>query len=334
VKIKRLILPILCALLLLSGCYKPGPGAKTWQVSGVDGGSGGGSDMVLGTPTRTALDSQGEQERIYTPTLDPSISTPTPNPPITMPTPRQETLEYTVQAGDTLGKIARAFQVTVNRLIILNEIYNADQIEVGQVLIIPPPTFDDVASNFKIIPDSELVNSPSNAFFDVTAFIQQKGGYLSSYSQEIDGVNFSGAGVVSRVALEYSVNPRLLLTLLEWQSGWVTNPNPEEETLYYPMKIYDIGSEGLYQQLGYASNLLNEGYYLWKINAISVWNLKDNTILQADPTINPGTAGILNLMQYLSDEAEWERAITDGGIFTFYSSFFGYPFVYTYEPDP
>jgi murein DD-endopeptidase MepM/ murein hydrolase activator NlpD len=332
VKTKRLIFPFLCALFLLSGCYKPGPGAKTWQVSGVEGGSGGGNDQIIGTPTSTAISSKSAQERINTPTLHPSIPTPTPNPPITMPTPRQKTLDYVVKEGDTLGKIARAFQVTVNRLIILNEIYNADQIEVGQVLIIPPPTYDDVASNFKIIPDSELVNSPSNASFDVTAFVQQKNGYLSSYFQEVDGITLSGADVVSRIALEYSINPRLLLTLLEWQSSWVTNPNPDEETLYYPMKIYEIGSEGLYQQLSYTSNLLNEGYYLWKINAIGAWNLRDNTILQAEPTINPGTAGVLNLMQYLANAEEWERAISDGGIFTLYSSFFGYPFVYAYEP--
>jgi len=323
---------MLCVLVFLSGCYKPGPGAKTWQVSGVDGGSGGGGDIILGTPTGTALSSQSEAESISMPTLDPSISTPTPNPPITMPTPREETLEYTVKAGDTLGKIARTFQVSVNQLIILNEIYNADQIDVGQVLIIPPPTFDDVASNFKIIPDSELVNSPSNASFDVAAFARKKDGYLASYSQEVDGVTYNGADIISRVALEYSVNPRLLLMLLEWQSGWVTNPNPSEETLYYPMQIFEIGCEGLYDQLGYASNLLNEGYYLWKINAISAWNLRDNLILQADPTINPGTAGVLNLMQYLANAEEWERAITDGGIFALYSSFFGYPFVYAYEP--
>jgi len=120
VKKKRLILPILCFLFLLSGCYKPGPGAKTWQVSGVDGGSGGGSDTVLGTPTSTTLNSQGDQDIFISPTFDPSISTPTPNPPIAIPTPRQETIEYTVQAGDRLGAIARTFQVTVNQIIILS----------------------------------------------------------------------------------------------------------------------------------------------------------------------------------------------------------------------
>jgi len=331
-KMKRFIILILCAVLLLSGCYKPGPGAKTWQVSGLDGGSGGGGVEVY-TGTESPSDPESPEEvRLHTPTQNPLIPTPTPNPPITLPTPRDDTLEYTVQAGDTLGKIAKRFQVTVNRIIIMNEIYNADQIEVGQVLLIPPPSFDDVTSDFKIIPDSELVNSPSNASFDVGAFVRSKGGYLVSYSEEVDGVETSGIEIVKRVALEYSINPRLLLTVLEWQSGWVTGKNPDEETLVYPMRICEIWYEGLYQQLSYAADLLNEGYYLWKINAISVWILTDETILQADPTINPGTAGILNLMQYLTTASEWNRAISDGGLFTLYSSFFGYPFAYSYEP--
>lgn len=331
-KMRRFIIPILCAVLLLSGCYKPGPGAKTWQVSGLDGGSGGG-DLEADGGTRPPSDAEDLEETLFqTPTQNPLIPTPTPNPPIILPTPRDNTLEYTVQAGDTLGKIAKRFQVTVNRIIIMNEINNPDQIEVGQVLLIPPPTFDDVTSDFKIIPDSELVNSPNNAFFDVGTFVRAKGGYLASYSEDVDGVATSGIEIVKRIALEYSVNPRLLLTVLEWQSGWVTRAHPDEETHGYPMRVYKDWLKGLYKQLGYAADLLNEGYYLWKINAISVWTLTDDTLLQVDPTINPGTAGVLNLMQVLTTASEWSRAVSDGGLFTLYSSFFGYPFAYSYEP--
>ncbi len=323
---------MLCVILLLSGCYKPGPGAKIWQVSGLDGDSGGGNAMPS-SGTRTLPEPESSEEiPFHTPTTNPRIPTPSPNPPITLPTPRDETLEYTVQAGDTLGKIAKRFQVTINRIIIMNEIDNVDQIEAGQVLVIPPTTFDAVTSDFKIIPDSELVNSPSNAAFDVTAFVQSKGGYLVSYSEEIDGVDTSGIDIVRRIALEYSVNPRLLLTILEWQSNWVTKSNPDEETHLYPMRIYKDWLEGLYLQLGYAADLLNQGYYLWKLNAISVWTLKDDTLIQTDPTLNPGTAAVLNLMQYLTTVSEWDRAISNGGLFTLYSSFFGYPFVYSYEP--
>jgi LysM repeat protein len=44
---------------------------------------------------------------------------------------------YVVQKGDTLGKIAKAFQVRISDLMALNGIVNQDHIEVGQELQIP-----------------------------------------------------------------------------------------------------------------------------------------------------------------------------------------------------
>ena len=46
-------------------------------------------------------------------------------------------LYYTVKRGDTLGKIAKAFQVRIADLMALNGIPNADDIQAGQELQIP-----------------------------------------------------------------------------------------------------------------------------------------------------------------------------------------------------
>jgi LasA protease len=305
----------------LSGCYRPGPGAKTWQASGVDDGS------AVSYPTGTAAPFSAEGGGTVA-----SIATPTPNDPVTLPTLRSESLQYTVQVGDSLAKIALRYQVTVDDILANNEIANPDQIEVGLVLNIPPATLDQVASAFKIVPDSELVNSPAAASFDVAAFVQSQDGYLTGYEEEVDGVMLSGAEILSRVALEYSVNPRLLLAVLDYHSGWVSQQNPDEKTLVYPMGFYDSWRDGLYSQLSFASNLLNEGYYLWKINVISVWTLSDNTVVGADPTINAGTAGVLNLVRYWTDGSSWDMATTENGVYATYIGFFGSPFAYTYEP--
>ncbi|MDY6873188.1 MAG: LysM peptidoglycan-binding domain-containing protein [Chloroflexota bacterium] len=305
----------------LSGCYRPGPGAKTWQASGVDG-SGF-------EPNRTATASPFNADGIGGVA---ALVIPTPNDPVTLPTLRSEAVQYTVQVGDTLAKIALRYQVTVDDILANNEIVNPNQIEVGLVLAIPPATLDQVASAFKIVPDSELVNSPAAAGFDTAAFVKSWGGYLAGYEEEVDGRMMSGAEIVSRVALEYSVNPRLLLAVLDYHSGWVSQQNPDEKTLIYPMGFYDAWREGLYSQLGFAANLLNEGYYLWKINVISVWTLSDNTVVGANPTINAGTAGVLNLMRYWTDRASWETATTENGVYATYIGFFGSPFAYTFEP--
>ena len=42
-----------------------------------------------------------------------------------------------------------------------------------------------------------------------------------------------GAQIVQRVALEYSVDPRLLLALIEYQSHLLSNPTPSDAEKNY-----------------------------------------------------------------------------------------------------
>lgn len=326
-RIKRIHILFLMTAFFLSGCYRPGPGSQPWQASWRDD-----VDIPVVVP--------GDDETIYpngpgegvTEFVEIRYTTPTPNPPIVLPTPRSDTETYIVQQGDTLRRIAQLYQVSIQQIVTENDIENPDLISVGQVLVIPPTTFDATAPAFKIVPDSELVNSPSNADFDVTTFTQTYGGFLASYEEEVEGVLLSGPAIVERVALLYSVNPRLLLAVLEFQSQWVTEENPPEETLDFPMGYYDSRRAGLYKQLGWAANLLNEGYYLWKRQVINVWMLSDASMIAVDPTINPGTAGVLNLMRYLTTGSDWDNAVSETGIFANYYQFFGYPFDFAFEP--
>ena len=45
--------------------------------------------------------------------------------------------EYTIQSGDTLFQLARRFNTTVDRLIVLNPGIEPDRLEVGQVICVP-----------------------------------------------------------------------------------------------------------------------------------------------------------------------------------------------------
>jgi LysM repeat protein len=51
-----------------------------------------------------------------------------------------EILEHTVAAGDLLSTIADTYGVTVDEIIAANGLADANQIVIGQVLIIPPPS--------------------------------------------------------------------------------------------------------------------------------------------------------------------------------------------------
>ena len=296
---------------------------QTWLGGGP---ASGGNLPVFLAPTQLAqatADAQKLQE--------PSAS-PTPDAPHTLPTLRADADEYVIQSGDTLNKIARSFQVSVKAILENNSLEDADLIEVGQVLQIPPPEPGSTGPDFKILPDSELVYGPASAEFDVGSFVHSQGGYLSTYKEEVEGRQMSGVKIVERVGRDFSVNPRLLLALLEHQSGWVTQTSPDEETLEYPLGWFDELRPGLYRQLAWAADNLNRGYYMWRVDGVSVWELADGNVVPIAPTINAGTAGVQHFFSQLLGQDAWEQSVSDHGLYATFLAFFGSPFGYAVEP--
>lgn len=301
------------------------------------------ASVRAGNQTRTAMATQ--QPNLITPTPSrtayfagtrapgtPAVS-PTPDPPRAQPTLRAESVTYTVQANDTLATIARRYGVDINSLMTINQIADPNFLAVGQVLTIPPPAPQAAGAEFKIIPDSELVLSPSNADFDIEEFVQSSNGYLARYSETVDEHELRGSQIVMRVAQEYSVNPRLLLVVLEYESGWVMMSSPPSNYLDYPMGYYNEWYKGLYHQLSWAANELNRGYYLWKVGALNGYTLADGGIVLPGATINSGTAGVQYLLSLLSySRADWDRAVSAEGVAAIYQRFYGYPFDYALEP--
>jgi len=260
------------------------------------------------------------------------ILTPTPDAAHPLPTLRNQPESYAVQAGDTLGQIASRYGVGVDQIAQANSLVDVNVLAVGQSLTIPPPTPGPPGPGFKIIPDSELIFSPSSLDFDIEAFVQSQGGILANYWEEVDGQPMNGAQIVLKLSQDYSVNPRLLLALLEHQTKWLTNLKPEENEENYPVGLLNPQSKGLYRQLSWAADQLNRGYYLWRVNGIGAWILKDGSVVPVSATINAGTAGVQNFFAQLLNRTDWEAAVTEAGLFTTYNSLFGYPFDRAIEP--
>ncbi len=308
--------------LLLAGCVQPAPQSEVWRPASAI------TPLAVSDSNLAGINAQ------FPPTRAPGtpILTPTPDAPHAIPTSRVQDEEYTIQSGDTLGKVASAYGVSLEEIINANEIANPNLVEVGQNVIIPAPEPQPTGSDYKIIPDSEVVYNPTTVLLDVFSFIKSQSGYLVGYREDIDNSLYTGAEIVLRVAREYSVNPRLLLTVLEYQSAWVSNPSPDEGTLNYPLGFFDTNRKGLYLQLSWAANKLNQGYYQWKVNAVSGWLLSDGTTVPPAATINAGTAAVQNLMGWLYTRSDWEIAIGPDGIYKTYTDLFGYPFDFAYEP--
>ena len=186
---------------------------------------------------------------------------------------------------------------------------------------------------FKLIPDSELVYSPTVSDFSVEGAIKYRQGFLKAYSEDVGGgVVLSGVEIIDYVALSYSVNPRLLLAILEYRGGWLSDPLPEGARMDYPMGIVKAGREGLLRQMLDATDALNAGYYGWKYRGQVTLALGDGQVLYYAPTLNAGTVGVQHMLSLTADPAQWQQDVGPEGFFQTYLALFGDPFARGYEP--
>ncbi len=229
-----------------------------------------------------------------------------------------------------MGSIAQAYGISLDALMQANSLVDPNLLSVGTVLNVPPPDPGQTGPSFKLIPDSELVYGPASISFNVEDFIAAHNGYLATYTEDVNGETLTSAEIITLVSQNYSVNPRLLITLLEYQSGWLTTANPT--SLDYPIGIVDNYHIGLYRQLTWAADMLNRGYYLWRANAMSTFVLADGSVVPVDPTINAGTVGVQNLFAKLDDRATWDSDIAPQGFFLAYYVLYGNPFNLAIEP--
>jgi LasA protease len=185
-----------------------------------------------------------------------------------------------------------------------------------------------------LLPNSEFINSPAYVNFDIASFVAEQGGYLAEYSEQVNGIMLSGPEIVRLTAHHYSVGPRLLLTILEMRSGWVTNPSPSAQSITYPMGHVAGGWELLSRQLAWAADELNRGYYNWRNRGATVITWGDGTATRYAPTLNAATAGLQYFFSLQGSKSRWQTAIGDGpdSMIATYRRFFGDPSQYAIEP--
>jgi len=310
----RAAIVLMLTAIFSTACTLQAPGTHPW---------------LLNTSTPPVALGASKQAQALLPTARPANSpyfTPTPDAPHTLPTLRADVVQYTVQSGDSLASIALSYNLETNALASANGLSASDLLQAGQVLTIPAPQPTLSPSNFKIIPDSELVYGPVSSTLDVAAFVQAQGGYLSLYTEVVDKSTLSGAQIVATLAKEYSVNPRLLLALLEYQSSWVTKSQLQEPSLTYPMGLADASRAGLYRQLSWAANQLNRGYYLWGVNGLSSVQLADSNLVAFPAALNAGTVSVQRLFALVDDASNWTNAVSENGLYAAYVRLFGIPF--------
>jgi LysM repeat protein len=246
--------------------------------------------------------------------------------PTPFPTAPGSIYQYETRPGDTLASLARRFSVEAGQIFSPTYLNAQGYLPAGTFLSIPDQV-GQVSPPQLILPDSELVYSPAARDFNVQAFVDQAGGYLAGYQELLkDKQNLSGGEIIQRVANELSLNPRLLLGLLEMRSGWVFDHPPGAGQERYPLGFGIAGREGLYEEVRIAATQLNLAYYGWREGSFQTIHFQDGGTVRLNPTLNSGTAAIMHLFTLFSEFEAWVGEVYgESGFAVRYRGMFGEP---------
>lgn len=253
------------------------------------------------------------------------LPTPTPQPERPRYQPG-ELVDYLAQTGDTLPALASRFNTSVQEILAANPFIpaSATTMPPGMPMQIPIYYLPYWGSQYQILPDSLFVNGPAQVDFDIAAFVNGQPGWLNGYVEFASGANRSGAQIVQLVAQNYSVSPRLLLALLEYQSGALTQP-ASEAAQRYPMGRFDRTRLGLYRQAAWMADTLNAGYYGWRRGSLTLLEFSNSRLERPDPWQNAATVALQYVFSLIQTQAQFQVSISSEGVAATYRNLFGDP---------
>lgn len=336
----RMLLPLAAWVLAALACTRSDVPAA--------GGIGAGLAGEPAQPEPTVAQQPTESQ----PSSAPATAMPTPVPPATPspaapepvasptfpPTPTAgagqsaENVLYRAQPGDVLRSVAVRFGVLPEDIIAGDglPLEEASLLPAGQILFIPR-RLGPTGPSEPLLPDSEVIFSPHAIEFDVEGFVALRGGYLNRYREAVGGRDRTGAQVVALAARDHSINPRLLLALLEYQGGWVTQPEtPFGDEYRYPLGHVDPKTQGLYRQLTWAANELGSGYYDWRAGTLTELIFPDSSLVRLAPELNAGTVALQYYFSLFHSGRDWAQAVSEHGFIQTYRHLFGDAYEYSH----
>ena len=238
-----------------------------------------------------------------------------------------ELVDYTAQNGDTLPALAARFNTTVEQIMQANPVIPADAttMPVGLPMKIPIYYLPLWGTPYQSIPDYVFVNGPAEVGFSTPAYVAATLGWLKDYRAYAGGRMRTGAEVVDYVATNYSVSPRFLLAVLEYQTGALTRA--ESPTTKYLLGFRRSFYDSPYLQLVIAANTFNNGYYSWRAGKLTEFELPDETIIRPDPWQNAASVAIQYYFSRLYSGTEYYGAIGPEGLARVYQTLFGDPWL-------
>jgi murein DD-endopeptidase MepM/ murein hydrolase activator NlpD len=261
-------------------------------------------------------------ENIITPMVPTPIPAPTSGRPEYSP---GELVDYTAQDGDTLPALAERFNTTVDEIMEANPVIprEATTMPPGFPMKIPIYYLPLWGTAYQSIPDHAFINGPAQIGFSTSAFVASTNGWLKDYRIYSGGQIRTGAEAVNYVAVNYSISPRLLLAILEYQAGALTRP--ELPGGKYLLGFRRTFYEGPYLQLVIAANTLNNGYYSWRAGKLTEFELLDESLTRPDPWQNAASVALQYYFSRIFSGDAYYASIGPEGLARVYQNLFGDP---------
>lgn len=253
-----------------------------------------------------------------------------------LPTVEGPSYLYYSQSGDSLGVVAAHFGVDVAEIAANTELPDESVLLPPGMLLVIPDILEDLTPNIQIFPDSEVVLSATSIDFDTISYVKEAGGYLAEHRDYLGSTGWSsGAESVERHAFENSFNPRLLLALIEYESGWLRGDPGNISQTDYPLGYIDVTKRGLFRQMMVAVQDLALGYYGWREGSLTELTFLDGTTKRIAPDLNAGSVAI---QYYFAQKMSYERWLQtvdkNVGFPALYADLFGDPWARAGSIEP
>jgi len=184
----------------------------------------------------------------------------------------------------------------------------------------PLPTEPVEAPSFGLLADAEFVYGPSVSGFSVAAATAEDS-RLAAYRETVGEREMSGTEIVEKVSRDYSLNPRLLMAILDYQCGWVSNGGGHETP--FPLLEDELGLSGLFRQLSWLANELNRGFYSRRVGGLERFFTRDGVQVIASQQTNDASVAIQYALAQMLDYHDWLAAVGPLGVYARLVSLFG-----------
>jgi murein DD-endopeptidase MepM/ murein hydrolase activator NlpD len=273
------------------------------------------------------IDQPTPQATLPAPGGRPDVALPTPPFPARPLYAAGQLVDYTAQDGDTIPLLAWRFNTTPDAILEANPFIPPSTVIMppGMPMKIPIYYQPFWGSPYQILPDSLFVNGPAQSRFDTRAFLKSRSTWLNDYTTFASDTNMDAATVIDYLARHYSISPRLLLALLEYRTGALSKPTTDLEEQDFALGLRNWDQKGLFNQLAWAADRLNDFYYRYRAMHVAPIEHKDGRIERIDPWQNAASVSLILFFNDILDTPDYYRAIGPDGFARTYRQVFGDP---------